>query len=151
MRLRASPERVWRGLLFYEQIEPRPPMYLRLLLPTPISAQTLHSTEGEIVKCIYDNGYLLKRLTRIEAGRHYGFEVIEQHLAIGGGLRLSGGCYALREVEAGVTELAVLTRYSSRRRPAWLWNRLEALVCHVFHRYLLSTIQRNAESAHGQH
>ena len=145
MKVRASPHQVWRGLMFYEQIGPRPPLHLRLFLPIPIAAQSSHASEGDVVQCLYEEGYLLKRLTRIEPGRHYGFEVIEQHLAVGRGLELSGGCYALRDSGEGATELSVTTRYASHRRPAWLWNKLEAAVCHLFHRYLLSTIKRNTE------
>ncbi len=39
MRFAASPERVWHGLMFYEQIEERPPLHLRLLLPRPIRTE----------------------------------------------------------------------------------------------------------------
>jgi len=146
-RIPSSPERVWDALMFYEQIDARPPLYLRLLLPLPTGADSRTAEIGGEVKCSYQSGYLLKRLTRIDPPRHYGFEVVEQNLTLGGGLRLSGGCYALRELPSSGTELTVTTRYSGARRPRWLWKAVEVAVCHGFHRYLLASIRARADSA----
>ena len=51
MTFAASPERVWDGLMFYEQIEERPPLYLRLLLPLPIRTGGVKSNVGDQVTC----------------------------------------------------------------------------------------------------
>jgi hypothetical protein len=147
IKFATSPERVWGGLMFYEQIEERPPLHLRLLLPLPIGTENSKSRVGDEVKCLYEGGHLLKRITRIDVGHHYGFDVVEQSLAIGGGLALSGGCYTLRELPSGNTEVAVTTRYASVRRPRWLWKPIEAAVCHMFHRHLLSAMRRKVEAA----
>lgn len=148
MRIAASPERVWDALMFYEQIDARPPLYLRMLLPLPTGTDSRTAALGDDVRCSYEGGgYLLKRLTRIDPLHHYGFEVVEQKLALGGGLKLSGGCYALRELPSSGTELSVTTRYSGARRPRWLWKAVEAAVCHGFHRYLLASIRARVDSA----
>jgi hypothetical protein len=142
----APRDAVWRALIFYEQIEERPPLLLRLLLPIPLGAEGSKSAVGDEARCIYEgHGQLLKRVTRIDAGHFYGFEVAEQQIAIGGGLRLHGGSYALRELAPGRTELAITTRYSRRGRLAALLRPAEALVCHLFHRHLLAAIARKAE------
>lgn len=146
MRFAASPERAWEGLVFYEQIAERPPLHLRLLLPRPIRTEGCKSEVGDEVRCVYEGGFLLKRVTRIDRGRHYGFEVGEQRLAVGGGMRLSGGAYTLRELPDGSTEMALETRYASPRRPRWLWRSIEAAICHTFHRHILGAIRRNVES-----
>ena len=145
MTVAASPARVWQGLIFYEEIGERPPLYLRLLLPVPIRTEGRISEVGDEAKCLYEGGHLLKRLTRIEKGDLYEFEVAEQELAVGGGMRLSGGRYTLRELPDSQTELAVETRYVSTKWPRWFWKPLEAMVCHVFHRYLLSSMRRKME------
>ena len=149
MKFATSPERVWGGLMFYEQIEEQPPLHLRLLLPLPLPIRTESSTlnVGDEVKCWYKGGHLLKRITRIDVGHYYGFAVVEQSVAIDSGLVLSGGCYTLRELPSGNTEVAVTTRYAGRRRPRWLWKPIEAAVCHLFHRYLLAAMRRKVESA----
>ena len=142
----APPARVWKGLLFYEELGARPPLHLRLLLPVPIRTVGKVSDVGDEATCLYEGGHLLKRITRIERGDLYEFEVAEQELAVGGGMRLSGGRYTLRELPDSQTELAVETRYVSNKWPRWFWKRLEAVVCHAFHRYLLSSMRRAIES-----
>ena len=86
-------------------------------------------------------------MTQIERARHYGFEVVEQTLVLGGGVRLAGGSYTLCEVPGGRTEVAVKTRYVGRKRPGWLWKSDEAAVCHMFHRHLLEAMRRKVEVA----
>jgi hypothetical protein len=142
----APPARVWQGLIFYEEIGERPPLHLRLLLPVPIRTEGRIADVGDEAKCVYEGGHLLKRLTRIESGDLYEFEVAEQELAVGGGMRLSGGRYTLRELPDGQTELCVETRYVSTKWPRWFWKPLEAMVCHAFHRYLLGSMRRKIES-----
>jgi len=142
----ASPARVWQGLIFYEEIGERPPLHLRLLLPVPIRTEGQISEVGDEATCLYEGGHLLKRLTRIERGDLYEFEVAEQSLSLGGGMRLSGGRYTLRELPDGQTELAVETRYVSTKWPRWFWKPIETMVCHWFHRYLLGSMRRKIES-----
>lgn len=145
VRFAAAPEQVWDTLLFYEQIEERPPLHLRLLLPLPIRSDGPKSKVGDEARCSYQGGHLLKRITRVDIGRHYGFEVVEQNLAVRGGLTLTGGAYTLRPLPGGGTEVAVATRYVSGLRPGWLWQPLEAFVCHLFHRHLLAAMRRKVE------
>jgi hypothetical protein len=146
MKFAAAREEVWRGLMFYEQIEEPPPLHLRLLLPLPIRTDGAKSEVGDEAMCLYERGHLVKRVTYVDRGRHYDFEVVEQNLAVGGGLKLSGGCYTLRELPGGRTEVAVTTRYLGRRRLGWLWKPIEAAVCHLFHHHLLSAMRRKVEA-----
>lgn len=142
----ASPEQVWRGLVFYEQLGARPPIHLRWLLPIPVGTEGRVSAVGDLVKCLYENGHLVKRITRLQRSGFYEFEVAKQTLSFGRGLQLSGGRYTLRELEDGRTEVGLATQYVSKRRPRWLWRPLERWVCHWFHRYLLAAMRRTIES-----
>jgi hypothetical protein len=146
MNFDASPAQAWKGLLFYVEIGGRPPTHLRLLLPVPIRTEGKVSEVGGEAICLYEGGHLLKRVTRIERGHFYEFEVAEQALSVGGGMRLSGGCYTLREPTDGLTEVSVETRYVSTKWPRWFWRPLERLVCHWFHRYLLGSMRRTIEA-----
>lgn len=148
MRFSASPLEVWDGLMFYEQIPRRPPLHLRLLLPSPIRAEGRHSAVGDETTCVYDEGHLLKRVTRIDPWRHYGFDVVAQELAIGREIRLTGGSYTLLELPDGSTRIELVTRYVSSVRPRWVWRRIEAAVCHAFHRHILGAMRHDVES-HG--
>jgi hypothetical protein len=146
MSFAGSPTQVWEALALYEEIDARPPLHLRLLLPVPIRTEGRKSEPGDEAKCLYEGGHLLKRMTRIERGDLYEFEVAEQELSVGGGMRLAGGRYTLRELADGRTEVAVETRYVSTKWPRWFWRPLEAMVCHWFHRYLLRSMRRTIES-----
>ena len=147
LAIAAPPAAVWRALMFYEQIEEPPPLLLRLLLPVPLRTEGPKAAPGDEALCLYRGGQLLKRVTRIEPAAHYGFEVTEQQLRIGRGLRLHGGSYALRTLADGHTELAVTTRYSGTRWPEWLFRPIESLVCHLFHRHLIRAIDRKARTS----
>lgn len=137
------PARVWDRLMFYEQIDEPPPLDLRLLLPVPTGTQGRKSQVGDEAKCIYQGGHLVKRVTEVDAGRHYAFEIVEQALEVGGGIRLAGGGYTLREIPGGCTEVTLATRYASPKRPRWLWKPIEAAVCHRLHRHILGAMRRN--------
>jgi hypothetical protein len=131
--------------MFYEQIPLPPPLHLRLLLPAPMRAEGRRSAVGDETKCVYDKGHLLKRVTRIDPWRHYGFDVVEQELVIGRGIRLTGGSYTLLELPDGSTRIGLETRYVSSVRLRML-RRVEAAVCHAFHRHILGAMRRELES-----
>ncbi|HZR79588.1 MAG TPA: SRPBCC family protein [Candidatus Binatia bacterium] len=147
IELDAPPEKVWERLLFYEQIDQPPPLHLRLLLPVPIETVGRKTEVGDEARCLYQGGYLVKRITELEPPRRYAFEVIEQRLHVGGGLRLSGGQYALRGLSPGRAEVEITTRYVSPKSPRWLWGPLEKAVCHSFHRHILRAMRQKAEGA----
>ena len=67
-------------------------------------------------------------------------------LAIGRGIRLTGGSYTLLELPDGSTRIELETRYVSSVRPRWLWRRIEAAVCHAFHRHILGAMRRELEA-----
>jgi hypothetical protein len=145
MDVAAAPASVWASLVFYEGIDAAPPLYLRVMLPRPIRTQGEKSAVGDQATCLYQGGHLLKRVTRIDAESLYEFSVVEQNLAIGGGIRLCGGCYSLLDLGAGRTKLSITTRYVSGNRPRWLLQPVESAVCHLFHRHLLAAIKMKAE------
>ncbi len=110
----------------------------------PIRTIGPKSEVGDEALCLYVGGELVKRVTRVVRGETYGFVVAEQRLAFGG-ITLAGGEYMLRALPGGGTEVAIATRYTSRRWPRWLWRPLEAAVCHAFHRHILRAMRRQAE------
>lgn len=142
MSFSARPQEVWNGLMFYEQIGKHPPWLLRLLLPVPVRTEGRKSEVGDEVKCHYVDGHLLKRVTQVTARRNYVFEIVDQNLKVGCGIRLLGGDYSLRELPDARTEVTLKTRYASPHRPRWLWERMEAAACHLFHRHILSAMRQ---------
>lgn len=141
----AAPSRAWDTLMFYEQLESKPPLHLRMLLPVPIRTEGPKEKVGDEALCLYEGGNLIKRITSVDPGRHYGFAVVKQELEVGGGMRLMGGSYTLKELPDGRTEVEAVTRYTSPKWPRWLWEPIEAAVCHLFHRHILREMRRHAE------
>jgi hypothetical protein len=146
MEFAAAREELWHNLLFYEQIEERPPLLLRLLLPVPLGVEGNRSGIGDEVRCVYASGHLLKRVTQITAGESYRFDVVEQRLKIGGGIRLLRGAYLLQSLPSGGTRMSLETDYAAGWRPRRLWRPIEARVCGMFHRYILKSIQNPGPS-----
>jgi hypothetical protein len=147
MAFAASPAQVWNSLMFYEEVSLRPPLLLRLLLPEPVRVEGRKSAVGAEARCLYRQGQLLKRVTRIDPERRCDFEVVEQGMAIPGGIRLAGGRYALTASPDGGTRVELETRYFSPLRPRWLAGPVEAAICHAFHRHILEAMRRTLEAA----
>lgn len=141
MHLALPPRRTWEAVTFYEGIPGKAPLPLRLLLPSPIRTEGRAAKVGDVSRCLYGRGHLTKRVTRVEPCQRYEFEVVEQTLPIGGGLRLLGGSFTLREQLQGGTLVALETRYASPHRPRWLWAPIEATACHAFHRHILRAMR----------
>lgn len=141
MLFAAPGDIVWETILFYEQIDRRPPAYLQWLLPVPLGTEGRKTKVGDEARCLYESGYLVKRVTHVEPGRCFRFEVSEQALSFGGGMKLSGGDYQLHALPDGLTEVSLTTRYDGGRRPRWLHAPIEATVCHIFHRHILRAMR----------
>ncbi|MGZ5536966.1 MAG: SRPBCC family protein [Chthoniobacterales bacterium] len=138
----APAEAVWDALMFYEEVAKCPPFFLRWILPIPLATEGCKFEVGSEVKCRYVGGHLLKRVTAIVGARSYAFDIVEQNLALGG-IKLLGGEYRLRDLPRGRTRVALATRYASPNQPRWLCGRFEAVVCHSFHRHILTAMRSN--------
>ena len=144
--LSATPERVWERLLFFEQIPGPPPFPLSWLLPLPVRVEGRRSQVDDEARCLYVEGHLVKRITAAIPNRLYAFDVIEQELTIGPGIRLEGGSYRLAETMGG-TSVVLETRYCPRAPWRFLWRPLEAAVGHAFHRHLIAALRHELQSA----
>lgn len=145
MVLNMKPADLFRAFMFYEDIGKKPPILLRLLLPVPSGTKGEISEVGSIVTCMYDEGYIQKRITRIKPDTLYEFEVTGQTLIIGGDIRLSGGCFRLHDLGNGKTEVLLETHYYYNRNARWHSKFLERLVCQTFHRYIIKSISCRVE------
>ena len=136
LHLDATPEEVWEGIIFYEEVPRRPPWFLRIFLPRPIRTDGEKMRVGAIVLCTYDGGHLLKRITAVEPARLVRFDVLEQRLGVEDCVSMSQGSYEIRAAEAG-SEVVLTTHYRGRLRPRRLWRPLERSLAHRLHRHIL--------------
>jgi hypothetical protein len=136
----ASLEALWSHVMLYEEVPKRTPFLLRALLPYPIRTKGEKTRVGATVRCIYKEGYLVKRITAVEFPYYLEFEVIEQHLGIEGCARTVGGCYQISAC-GGATEVELTTNYRAYLRPRSFWLPLEALLVRQLHRHILRGIR----------
>ena len=134
--LNASPETVWQGMLFYEEVPRRPTPLLRMFLPLPLRTEGDKTRVGATIACTYESGYLEKRITAAEPARFVRFEVIVQKLGIEDCISMGDGAYDIR-AEAGGSELVLTTGYRGHLRPRWLWRSFEQFLAHRLHRHIL--------------
>jgi hypothetical protein len=142
----ASPEAVWQGMLFYEEVPRRPMPLLRLFLPVPLRTQGEKTRVGAIIECTYDGGYLEKCITSVERARSVRFDVLVQQLGVEDCISMQGGSYELRPDGAG-SELVLTTAYRGHLRPRWLWRPLESFLAHRLHHHILDGMRTALEAA----
>jgi hypothetical protein len=129
----------WEALRFYEDIPARPSPLLRLVLPIPIRSEGRKLQLGALVRCTYEGGYLVKRITVVDAPRLLRFEVLEQHLGIEHCISLGDGSYEIRD-HGSSSEILLTTAYRGHLRPRFLWRPLERILAHAVHRHILRGI-----------
>jgi hypothetical protein len=143
--LAASPQRVWEGLLFYEEVPGRPPFPLSVFMPNPLRTEGGKDKVGASIRCIYQNGDLVKRITAVQAPHFIRFDVTDQRLGIESCAVARGGSYELRAVGDG-TEMVASTRYTPQLRPRWMWRSVEKLVMGQLHGHVLRGIGSAVEA-----
>ena len=142
----ASQERAWNSIVFYEQIEHEPPFLLRLALPRPVGTTGGKTKVGEISRCVYENGYLVKQITERQEGRLLGFRVTEQKIHFEHDLELREGSFRVEPGPGPGTSLVTLTTtYRRLSYPAFIWQPAEILVLHTLHGHVLEGMRANAE------
>jgi hypothetical protein len=146
MRIDASPQQIWDGILFYEEVPGSAPWHLRLFLPAPVRTEGDKRKVGAMIRCTYEDAHLLKRITHLEPGRLMLFDVIEQRLGVEGSLTMGEGSYEITPQARGC-EVRLTTRYRGHVRPRWLARPLEHHLAHELHRYILRGMRAHIAAA----
>jgi hypothetical protein len=144
----ATPQEAWQAVMFYEEVEHDPPWLLRLALPKPVRSVGNKQRVGEVVRCFYDRGYLVKRISRVEEGRLLAFEVIEQKLHFERDVTLKSGSFEITPTDDGRSRIVLTTRYERHLSPAWIWQPIESMVVHTLHEHVLEGMRRHTEQPH---
>ena len=141
----ASPESVWQGMLFYEEVPCRPAPLLRMFLPVPVRTRGEKTRAGSLIECTYEGGYLEKRITAVEDARSVRFDVLVQRLGVEDSISMDGGSYEICAVSGGA-DVVLSTRYRGHLRPRWLWRPLERFLAHGLHRHILDGMRSTVEA-----
>ena len=134
----------WDGIMFYEQVEHEPPLLLTLALPRPLRCEGSKAAVGDVARCIYVRGSMVKTITRREEPRLLAFDVSEQHLHFEHDVELIDGSFILQPLGDRQTRVVLTTRYRRLLRPAWLWQPLEREIIHSLHEHVMEGMRRRA-------
>ena len=141
LHIAASPEAIWKQILFYEEISATPPLLLRALIRRPLHTSGDKTTPGSIILCTYQRGHLLKRITALEPSRLIEFEVVTQKLGIETCVTAKSGSYRIGHTLRGA-EVVLTTNYQSHLHPRPLFRPLERLAIHQLHRHILNGMRQ---------
>jgi hypothetical protein len=108
----STPGAVWERMLSYEEVQARPPLILRALLPIPLRTEGDKTSVGASVQCLYGGGDLVKQITVVEPPHLLEFEVLHQRLGIEDCVTATGGSYRIRACGAQ-TEVELVTNYKA--------------------------------------
>jgi len=141
----ATPAEAWNAIMFYEQVEHSPPWLLRLALPKPVRSEGDKHHVGGIVRCFYDRGHLVKRISRRTPGRLLAFDVVEQKLHFERDVMLRDGAFEILSAPRNRATIVLTTRYERKLSPRWMWHPIESTVVHSLHGHVLEGMRRHAE------
>ena len=142
MDLAGPPHAIWERILFYEEVPRRPAPLLQIFLPRPVRTDGNKTQADALVRCTYERGHLVKRITTVEPPSFVSFDVLEQHLGIEDCISMTGGSYTIRPVEGG-SQVVLTTNYRGHLRPRWLWRPLERYLAHQVHRHILEGMREH--------
>jgi hypothetical protein len=146
MHFEAGPEATWNVLMFYEEVSGRPPFPLNIFMPDPVRTEGGKHSVGDRVRCIYQGGDLVKRITCVDPPHLIRFEVIGQSLGIEGCVIANCGSYELVPSGTG-TDVVATTRYYAYLHPRWIWRPIEELMTAQLHRHVLNGMRAAANQA----
>jgi hypothetical protein len=135
-----SPQEAWERIVFYEEVPARPPALARIGLPRPLYTEGNAGAAGDLKRCVYSTGYLLKRITIHRPPRRLAFEVIEQHGVEDHSVDLIDGGFELEPVGEGATRITLETRYRPLLQARLFWRPFEHRLAHVLHNHVLDGI-----------
>lgn len=141
----ASVHDCWEGLVFYEQVRHRPPLLLRIGLARPVSTQGPSRAVGDVRRCVYNRGWITKRVTVSEAPTLLAFEIAEQNIGYERDVRLTGGNFALEAIGPNQTRVTLTTQYEPKLGPRFAWRPAERLAVRILHGYVIEGIEAEAQ------
>ena len=139
-RFTATPDEIWKQLMFYEDVPDTPAFLIRALLPYPVRAEGDKTSPGATVRCVYRTGDIIKRITAVGRPHLLEFEVIRQCLGIESCLVTRGGSYRI-SANGSASSVVLSTEYEAYLRPRFFWRPLETRLIGQLHMHILSGIR----------
>ena len=132
----------WEKVCFYENVGATPPLFLRLMLPTPNLHDGCFEMIGDVSRCSYsDGGYLTKVITKLEPGRRVEFAITEQSIRYHRHVALYGGYIEIVPGDDGESFVRMVTRYENRLGPRSVTDPLVRRVIRAVHLFVIGDMR----------
>ncbi|MFM9956649.1 MAG: hypothetical protein ACKVZJ_01120 [Phycisphaerales bacterium] len=141
-----DPETAWDSMMYYEQVTHDPPLILRVGLARPLATRGAMDRIGATKTCLYNKGYLTKRVTSSRPGERLAFEVTEQRIGYERDVRLRSGAFEFEAIGDERTRVTLVTEYEPLLSPRWVWRPFERYAVHTLHGHVLEGMRREAEA-----
>jgi hypothetical protein len=141
------PQDAHARIVFFEEVKRPPPVLLRLGLPRPLYTTGSAEAPGDLKVCVYDRGVLTKRISRVQRGRLFEFDIVEQRLGLEHDVRLLDGRFELEPAGPDRTLVRLTTTYVPLLSPRWCWRPFERLAVHALHSHVLRGMAEAGEAA----
>lgn len=143
MTINAKQDEIWKKVGFYEHVNKKPNLFLRLSLPIPQEVEGHHDKVGDTCRCKYsDGGYLTKRITRIIDKHRIEFEVIEQSIRYQDTIKLLGGIIEVQKKDNNSSIVKMTTYYDNRVSFKKLTNIFIRQGIKAMHRFVMNDMRR---------
>jgi hypothetical protein len=133
-------------IVFFEDVKAARPTLLRIALPRPIRTEGPDRV-GSVRRCVYDTGYILKRITAIEPDARYAFTVVKQVHVDDGVVRLLRGSFDLRSLSRHRTQITLRTVYAPKLSARVVWRPFEHVAIRRLHDYVIRSMVAHTRPA----
>lgn len=142
--LPCDAETAWETVCFYENVGATPPLFLRLVLPTPNLHDGCFQMIGDVSRCMYsDGGYLTKIITKLEHGRRVEFAITEQTIRYHRHVPLYGGYIEIVPGDEQQSFVRMVTRFENRLGPKTVTDLFVRRVIRAVHLFVIGDMRES--------
>lgn len=142
--LAMTPDTAWASAAFYEDTQVERSSLLRYGLPAPMGTSGPQDEVGAIVRCLYEDAHVTKRMTQVDRGRVLAFDVLEQSGIEDRSIRLLRGAFHFEGTPDGRTRVTLSSTYEPLLDARLYWRPIERAVCRALHRHILDGMEMHA-------
>lgn len=158
VEIKASPEKVWRNVVEFPQLEEPKEILFKAGIAYPINAQIQGHGKGAIRYCNFSTGSFVEPITNWEEPKLLQFDVIDQPIPmkelslydiqpnhLHGYWVSKKGQFKLTQLENGNTRLEGTTWYVNKIKPDMYWALWSDYIVHKIHERVLNHIKVESE------
>jgi hypothetical protein len=142
--LAMTPNIAWASAAFFEDTDEERSTLLRLGLPAPMGTSGRQDEVGAIVRCLYEDAHITKRMTQVDRGKVLAFDVIEQSGIEDRSIQLLRGAFHFEGMPDGRTRVTLSSTYEPLLDARLYWRPIERAVCRALHRHILDGMEKRA-------